>query len=78
MINFVIINEDEDRYEQYIFNCAEEILKIYWSNNLSDIPAADYEVFGGKYIMDNKVYHAKTFGDIIEELQINYWKNVRI
>lgn len=78
MINFVTINEDEGRYEQYVFNCAEEILKIYWSNNLSDIPAVDNEVFGGKYVMDNKLFYAKTFGDIIEELQITYWKYLRI
>ena len=80
MINFVTIDTEthvEATYEAYIFNSIEEMLKIYWDDDrIYEVPAMDDEVFNGTFIMNDQVYYADTFADIVEMLQKTYWKNV--
>ena len=76
MIYFISVNIDEE-YRSWEFDCVQEILKEWWCDGMR-LPSADDAIFGGKFIIDNEEIEAKTFNDVICELERIYWKKVNV
>lgn len=76
MIKFETINCEGEKV-CWLFDSIEAILKEYWTDGML-LPSNDDEVYNETLIVDNKIIKVNTFENIITELSIIYWTNLKI
>lgn len=60
-----------------VYESIAEVLKTWWDEEYTDIPAGDAPVLKVS-ISGKEIIPPKTFGDLICELEQRYWKNFGI
>lgn len=67
---------DYEGNSKYFEGDINKVLKEWWTNDGMLLPAGDVRIVNRNYYINNKLYKADTFEQIITELNIYYWSNL--
>lgn len=64
---------DYEGNKKYFEGDLKKILKEWWTNDGMLLPAADVSIVDREYYINEKLFKADTFEQVITELNIQFW-----